>query len=504
LCIILTVYKEETVVDKKIVVIGAGIGGLAASALLAKKGFDVTVVEKNNQIGGRARIWETEGFRFDMGPSWYLMPEVFENFFELFGRERKEFYELEKLDPAYTAYFNPQESVRVRSEPEAVKALFDRFEPGGGAKLESYLAQAAYKYQVAVGEFLYRDYTSIFDFLNRKLIIEGTKLNVFKSLDKVVGKYFSNRRSRQLLEYAMVFLGTSPKDAPALYSIMSHMDLNQGVFYPRGGLAAVPRSIGELAESLGAQIVTGTPVKKIEVDDQGSVQGVRTSEGMIEADLVVVNADYSFAETELLDPFYRSFPAEYWKRKVWAPSMFVLYLGLNKKLTKLTHHNLYFAPQWHDHFDMIFKQPAWPEKPCFYVSCISKTDPDSAPAEGENVFVLVPVAPGLDDNNERRNSYADYIIEHIETITGESISDSVRVKHIYSQRDFIADYNAYRGTALGLAHTLRQTAFFRPPFRSKRVQNLYYTGQYTHPGVGVPMVLIASQVMADIVKGEAA
>jgi 1-hydroxy-2-isopentenylcarotenoid 3,4-desaturase len=491
-------------VDKKVLIIGAGIGGLASAALLAREGFNVSIIEKNSTVGGRARTWSSGGYRFDMGPSWYLMPEVFEQFFHLFKRNREEFYQLEKLDPAYSVFFNPGESVQVRSDREETKALFERFERGGGKKLDAYLDKAEYKYKIAVGEFLYKNYTSPFDFLNKKLIIEGSRLNVFKSLDKVVGKYFSDRRARQILEYGMVFLGTNPKQAPALYSIMSHMDLNQGVFYPHGGLAEIPRSIASLAESLGVEIITDTPVRKILVDSRGKAAGVLTDQGKIEADIVVVNADYSFAETQLLDKEYQSFPLSYWNKRVWAPSMFILYLGLNKRLDSLTHHNLYFAPDWDTHFDTIFKKPGWPGDPCFYMSCISKSDIDSAPDGGENVFVLIPVAPGLDDNEEQREGYADSVIKHIENITGERIHDSIAVKRIYSQRDFSADYNAFQGTALGLAHTLRQTAFFRPSLRSKRVSNLYYTGQYTHPGVGVPMVLISSQVMTGLIKEDAA
>jgi phytoene desaturase len=487
-------------VKRKVLIIGGGIGGLASAALLAKEGYDVTLTEKNAQIGGRARIWTEGGFRFDMGPSWYLMPEVFEQFFKLFGRSRDEFYELIKLDPAYTVFFNPGESVQVRPDLNDAKALFETFEPGGGERLESYLAAAEYKYHIAVGEFLYKNYGSIFDFLNGKMLVQGPRLKIFRSLDKLVGKYFKDRRAKQILEYGMIFLGTSPEDAPSLYSIMSHMDLNQGVFFPPNGLAEVPISIAKLAEEQGARIVTDNPAEKILVDGNGRVKGALTPHGTMEADFVVVNADYSFAETQLLEPSHQSYPLSYWNKRVWAPSMFILYLGLNKQLKSLTHHNLYFAPQWNRHFDKIFKEPAWPEQPCFYLSCISKSDPRSAPKAGENVFVLVPVAPGLDDNDDVRNRYADSVIRHIEHITGERIEDSIQVKRIFSQRDFIQDYNAFQGTALGISHTLRQTAVFRPSIRSKRVKNLYYTGQYTHPGVGVPMVLISSQVMAGLVK----
>jgi phytoene desaturase len=277
---------------------------------------------------------------------------------------------------------------------------------------------------------------------------------------------------------------------------MSHVDLNLGVFYPTGGMAGVAQAIGRLAESVGVKIVTGQPVRRIDVK-AGRARGVETDDGIYPADSVVINADYAHAETSLLDERYRSFTASYWKKRVWAPSMFILYLGLNRRLSSLAHHNLYFAPDWMRHFDTIFASRAWPDDPCFYISCISKTDRDAAPEGGENVFVLVPVAPGLDDSSEQRERYADQVLKHVERVTGERIEDAIRVRRIYSHRDFTADYNAYEGTALGLAHTLSQTAIFRPSMQSRRVRDLYYTGQYTHPGVGVPMVLISAHIVAE-------
>ena len=489
--------------EKKVVVVGGGIGGLAASALLAKEGFNVTVIEKNSTVGGRARTWEKDGFRFDMGPSWYLMPEVFEHFFALFGRKRKDYYTLKRLDPAYRVFFEPGEGVDVFSDLQRSAALFESFERGGGEKLRRYINRSRYKYEVAMQEFLYRNYTSVFDFLNRRMLIEGSRLNVFGSLDRMVGRWFKDRRAKQLLEYAMVFLGTHPQKAPGLYSIMSHVDLNLGVFYPHGGLSVVARSLQQLAESLGVTIRTGEPVERI-VTAAGQAEAVVTARERYTADLVVANADYAHVETRLLENGARSKGAGYWKRRIWAPSMFILYLGLNRRLENLTHHNLYFREDWNEHFDTIFKHPGWPQLPCFYVSCISKSDDDAAPDGGENVFVLVPVAAGLEDTDDRRQSYADHVLSHVEQISGESIRSAVTVQRVYSQRDFADDYNAYRGTALGLSHTLGQTAIFRPPLKSRRVSNLYYTGQYTHPGVGVPMVLISAQVAASLIKEDAA
>lgn len=490
--------------NRKALVIGAGVGGLASAALLAREGFGVTVLEKNDSIGGRARLWKQAGFQFDMGPSWYLMPEVFERFFELFGRKREQYYRLEQLSPYYRVFFAPQQWVDVTSNRRQVLELFESFEPGGARKLEKYLDRAQYKYDVAMKEFLYKNYASVFDFLSARMLIEGTRLNVFGRLDRSVRRSFRDRRARQLLEYAMVFLGTNPQDAPALYSIMSHVDLNLGVHYPMGGLTAAAAGIGRLAQEQGAEIRLSTEVRRIKVDEARSrVTGVVTSEGELEADVVLINADYAYAETALLDARHCSLPPSYWKRRVFAPSMFILYLGLNKCLKNTVHHNLYFMENWNEHFDTIFKVPSWPQKPCFYLSCISKTDVQMAPEGHENLFVLIPVAPGLDDGEKFRERYAEQILEHIETVIGEELRSSIVVKRIFSHRDFSSDYNAYLGTALGLAHTLGQTAIFRPAFRSKKLENLYYAGQYTHPGVGVPMVLIAAQVAAELIKGGA-
>jgi phytoene desaturase len=488
-------------VNRRAVVIGAGVGGLASAALLARAGFQVTLLESNDSVGGRARLWAEGGFTFDMGPSWYLMPEVFESFFALFGRRREQYYRLEELSPYYRVFFQPREWVDITSDRQQVLDLFESFEAGGAKRLEKYLDRARYKYEVAMKEFLYKDYGSIFDFLNARMLIEGTRLNVFGRLDRSVRRYFSDRRARQILEYAMVFLGTSPQAAPALYSIMSHVDLNLGVHYPIGGLSAVAAGIAKLAQEQGAQIRLNAEVKRIEVDGSGRATRVITDRDEVETDIVVVNADYAHSEINLLEDRFRSLPASYWKRRVFAPSMFILYLGLNKSLKNMIHHNLYFAEDWNEHFDTIFKAPSWPQEPCFYVSCISKTDPQMAPKGHENLFVLVPVAPGLDDGESFRERYAEQVIEHVEKVIGERFRSSIVVRRIFSHRDFIGDYNAYGGTALGLAHTLNQTAFFRPAFRSKRVENLYYAGQYTHPGVGVPMVLIAAQVAARLITG---
>jgi phytoene desaturase len=346
-----------------------------------------------------------------------------------------------------------------------------------------------------MAQFLYRDYRTIFDFFNAKLLFEGSRLNVFQSLDGFVERYFKDHRAKQILEYAMVFLGSSPSNAPALYSIMSHVDLNLGVFYPQGGMGVVAAAMQRLAESFGARFHLATPAESLRVEDKRvvSVEGGGES---FPADSVLVNADYAFAERTLVPPDFRTYTDGYWRKRVIAPSMYVVFLGLDTKVPKLAHHTLYFEKNWTEHFDQIFIRPDWPEKPCYYVSCPSKTDSTVAPAGGENLFILVPVAAGLDDSDEVREAYFDRVLTHLESVVEQPLRQHILVKRIFAHRDFRADYNALEGTALGLAHTLRQTAIFRPRHRSKKLRNLFYSGQYTHPGVGVPMAIISSEVVA--------
>lgn len=486
---------------KKAVVIGAGYGGLASAALLSRDGFDVTVVEKNEGPGGRGRMWRSRGFSFDMGPSWYLMPEVFDEFFALFGKKREDYYTLLRLDPYYRVFFSPEEKVDISADRASVRAIFDRFEPDGGKRLETYLEMARYKYDVAMKEFLYKEYTNLFRFFNFRIATQGLKMDIFVSLDRFVRKFFKDRRARQILEYAMVFLGASPDNAPALYSIMSHVDLNLGVWYPEGGLNAVALGMEKLCRELGVTFRYDTPATGYRFEGK-RIAAVTIHGGEIPCDTVIANADGFHADRELLPPQKAARSRRWWDTRVVAPSMFILYLGIEGKVPELVHHNLYFQQDWSDHFDAIFKHPRWPDDPCFYLSCPSKTEKGVAPDGMENLFVLVPVAPGLDDSDAVRESYAARVMDQIERVTHMRIRDRIKVKRIYSHRDFAADYNAFKGTALGLAHTLGQTAVFRPAARSPKVPNLFYAGQYPHPGVGVPMTLISARVAAGAATGK--
>jgi len=482
------------------VIIGAGYAGLSSALLLLREGWQVTVLEKNEAPGGRARLWQEKGYSFDMGPSWYLMPEVFETFFASVGSSVAEAYDLTKLKTHYKVYFEGQEAVTITDDLERTKRLFESFEPGGAVRLQKYMDEAQYKYDTALGEFLYREYRTVFDFLNRKILTKGLSLGIFQKLDKFVRRFFGDVRARQILEYAMVFLGTSPQDAPALYSIMSHVDLKLGVFFPEGGMNGVAQAMARLVTQRGGTILCHHEVTALKVDE-GRVRSVETNRGSFTGDVVLNCGDYAWGETKLLEPRWQSYKKAYWDQRTFAPSMFLVFLGVNRRLPGLEHHNLYFSADWNQHFDTIFKNPAWPQNPCFYLSAITKTDPAMAPAGAENLFLLVPVAPGLTDEDEFRAKYLEGLFDHVKKVTGEDLRQGLEVCRVFGPRDFENDYHAWGGTALGLAHTLFQTAVFRPAHRSKKVANLWYSGQYTHPGVGVPMTLIASDIVVkEIVK----
>lgn len=476
--------------------VGGGYGGLSVAALLAKKGFRVTVLEKNDRLGGRAMVQKSKGFLFDRGPSWYLMPEVFERFFARFGKKPSDFYKLVRLDPSYRVFYHDKTRVDIPASRERTVRLFDRLEPDGGKKLERYLAEAKYKYDTAMASFLYRDYASILDFLQPRLVMAGLRLHLFESIDAYARRFFRSDKARKILEYAMVFLGGSPDNTPALYSLMSHVDLTGGVWYPPGGMGELTRALQKLGKGLGVEYLTGQDVRKILVE-KGRTVGVRTDKKDWPADIVVVSSDYPHAQMELLDDKHQSYPASHWEGVVMAPSALLFYIGLKKRLKSITHHNLFLAGDWRKHFDSIFKRPGWPDDPSYYVKCTSKDDPKAAPRGCENLFFLVPVAPGLDDTDEVRERYFEKVLAHFESSIGERVRDHVVFKEIASHRDFKRLYHAYQGTALGLAHTLWQTAVFRPPHQDRKVRNLFYTGNYTHPGIGVPMVVIASEITSE-------
>lgn len=481
-----------------VIIVGAGFGGLSAAALLAKKGFNVKVIEKVEQPGGRASVYSDKDFYFDMGPSWYLMPDVYEKFFDQFGKKPEDFFKLERLDPSYRIFFADEKIIDIAADLEKNYELFDSLEENGAQKLKEYLKSSEELYDFSIEEMLYKDYTSILDFLNGKLLLKGYKLNMFENLQHYVNKRFKSDEAKKILEYAIGFLGGSPANTPSFYHLMSHVDLKMGVFYPQGGMRKVVDSIYELAKSLGVEFHFNEPVKKLEIHDH-EVKKVITDKATYEADLVIVNADYAHSELDLLNKENRTYDEKYWESRIMAPSAMVAYLGIDYKVDKLAHHNLFLDKDWEHGFDKIFdpKKAAWPENPSYYVNVPSRTDLSAAPENSDTLFILIPLAPGLEDTPELRESFYNKIMDDLEAKLGENIRDHIVVKRIFALTDFKTRYNAYKGTALGLSHTLRQSALWRPAHKSKKVKNLYYSGQYTHPGIGVPMTLISSQIVAD-------
>jgi phytoene desaturase len=486
---------------KSAIIIGSGIGGLGSAALLAKAGYEVTVLEKNEMPGGRASVFDAKikagTFRFDMGPSWYLMPDVFEHFFELLGENVREHLDLVKLEPSYRIFYKDTfRKVDIYSDLKRDLATVEQIEPGAGRALKRYLEQSEYQYAVAKDRFMYKNYDSFRDFLTKEMALEGRKLSVFQTMDKYVARYFQTDAMRKIMQYPLVFLGSSPYNTPAIYNIMSHIDFNMGVYYPQGGIYKIVDALVAIAEKNGATIRCDAAVEKIIVED-GEADGVVLANGeKLHADIIISNADIHHTEQQLLAPDYRTKSERYWKSRTLAPSALIMYLGVKGEIPSLVHHNLLFSKDWKKNFAEIFNKPKWPSDPSLYICNPSKTDPTVAPKGHENLFVLVPIAPGLEYDDEQLETYADRILETIEKeMRLPDLRKNIVYKKFFSVKDFAERYNSYQGTALGLAHTLRQTAIFRPNNISKKVSNLYYVGAGTNPGIGMPVCLISAELM---------
>ena len=481
--------------SKKVVVIGSGFSGLSAACHLAKKGYEVTVLEKNDSIGGRARKFEAEGFTFDMGPSWYWMPDVFENFFASFGKKVSDYYDLVRLDPSYRIYFPEKEVMDVPAKQQDLYDMFDRYEPGSSAKLDVFLNEAAYKYKVGMEEFVHKPGHSIMEFADTRVLSSLFKLQMFSSISKTIRGNFKNDKLRQLLEFPVLFLGATPKNTPALYSLMNYADMKLGTWYPMGGMHKIIEGFASLARELGVTIKLGEEVKEVIIPN-GSAKKVVTPNGEFTCDVLVGGADYHHIEQQILKKEHRVYTPAYWDKRVMAPSSLLFYLGVNKKLKNLDHHNLFFDADFEKHAEEIYTNPKWPSDPLFYVCCPSQTDPSVAPDGMENLFVLMPLAPNIEDSEEERERYYNIMMERLENNTGQTIRDAVVYKRSFAQADFKKDYHSFKGNAYGLANTLTQTAFLKPKMRSKKVQNLFYTGQLTTPGPGVPPSIISGEVVA--------
>jgi phytoene desaturase len=486
---------------KKVIVIGSGFSGLAAATSLASKGYDVTVLEKNSSPGGRARKFEVDGFTFDMGPSWYWMPDIFENYFAKFGKKTTDYYNLVRLDPSYAVILEGNESIMLPAGVEKLADLFESMEAGSRPKFHEFLKQAAYKYEVGINKFVWKPSRSITEFLSLKLLYDVTRLDVFQSFHSHIRKFFKDEKILKLMEFPILFLGAIPENTPAMYSLMNYAEIQLGTWYPMGGMHEIVKGMVALAEEKGVKFLYNQNVTKIDVV-AAKVKKVITEKSTFTADAVIASADYQHVEEKLLGEDFRNYDAKYWDKRVMAPSSLLFYLGVNKRIPKLLHHNLFFDEDFKLHSHEIYTEPQWPTKPLFYVSAPSKTDPSVAPEGHENLFLLIPVAPDLEDTEEIREKYYHIIMERLEKYCGVNIRESVVYKRGYAHKDFKSDYNAFKGNAYGLANTLMQTALLKPTLKSKKVHNLYYTGQLTVPGPGVPPSLISGLVVADELEKE--
>ncbi len=493
---------------KKVVVIGSGFAGLSAASFMAQAGWEVTVVEKHPIPGGRARKFLAKGFSFDMGPSWYWMPDVFERFFKSFGKLPSDYYSLKRLDPSYRIFF--RDSVMdIPANFLKLKELFEKTSPGSALQLERFLEEAAFKYDVGINKLVHKPGRKLTEFVDTDLAKGILKLDVFTSMKKHIRKYFNHPKLIQLLEFPVLFLGALPENIPALYSLMNYADIKLGTWYPAGGMYEVVNGMYKLCEELGVQFSFNYNVSELllEKNQITAVKAVNTltkleEVKLFQADVVIGAADYHFIETVLLPEKFRSYSNKYWNSRVMAPSCLLYYVGINKKLKNVLHHSLFFDVDFDEHAREIYQQPKWPVEPLFYVSATSVTDELVAPKGMENLFFLIPIASGLTgDTEELRDQYFEKILRRFEERIGENIKENIIYRKSYAVKDFVNDYNAFKGNAYGLANTLMQTAIFKPGLKSKKIKNLFYTGQLTVPGPGVPPSLISGEVVAkEVVK----
>jgi phytoene desaturase len=490
---------------EKAAIIGGGIGGLATACLLAKKGYKVQLFEKNEKLGGVANQFEAQGFTFDMGPSWYLMPDVFQNFFDLLNEKVEDHLRLVRLDPSYRIYFKDQgRYFDFSSDFERDKHIFEQLEPGSSTRLKEYLEKSKYQYEIALGGFMYKNYDTVFDFINKRTATEGRELEVFSPMHKYVQKFFSSDEVQKIMEYQLVFLGSSPYNTPALYNIMSHIDFNMGVWYPLGGIHEIPKVLHKIGEKLGVEYFTNAPVERVLTRAGRKVKGLRLEDGReFNCDLLVANASIEHVERKLLAPGYRSFSDKYWEKRTLAPSAFILYLGLKDKVPNIQHHNLVFAQDWKTNFAEIFDDPKWPGDPSFYVCAPSVTDPGVAPEGKENLFVLVPIAPGMKADEAALENYKNKTLDVMEReMNIPNLRERIEYSKLFWTPDFAGRYNTLKGTALGLAHTMTQTAILRPNNKSKKLKNLFYVGANTNPGIGMPIQLISAELAYKRIIGD--
>lgn len=480
---------------KNVIVIGSGFAGISAASFLAKAGYDVTVLEKLDTPGGRARQLSREGFTFDMGPSWYWMPDIFERYFGQFGKKPSDYYDLVRLDPSYSIYFGKNNEMLVPANLDEYFDMFEKYEPGSTPGLKKFLKESAYKYEVGIKDFVFRPGNSITEFIDPRVMKSVFNLHMFKSISKYIRKYFRHPELIKLLEFPVLFLGATPQNTPALYSLMNYADISLGTWFPRGGMYSIVKGMVSLAEELGVKFEYNQEAIKLSMKGK-NIDKVLTKTCEYPADIVVGGADYHHIEQHLLELPFRMYSESYWERRVLAPSSILYYVGVKGKLKNIQHHTLFFDAPFETHARDIYETPAWPDMPLFYTSCASKTDPDCAPEGCENMVFLIPVAPGLKEDKSIMDRYFKMITTRFDELTGNDISSNIIFRQDYGYSNFVEDYHSLKGNAYGLANTIFQTAFLKPKMVSKKVGNLYYTGQLTTPGPGVPPSLISGEVVS--------
>ena len=481
---------------KKVIVIGSGFSSLSAASYLAKAGLEVSIFEKNDTPGGRARQLKKDGFTFDMGPSWYWMPDIFENFFQDFGKTTNDFYELERLDPGYQIYFKDK-LLKVYADLDQLCETFEEIEKGSGKKLAKFIAKAKKNYEIAIGKVVMRPGISPLELVTPETAIRVGQF--LKSVSDVIKKDFKDEALRAALEFPVLFLGAKPENTPSFYIFMNYADYGLGTWHPKGGMYEIVKAMVSIAESNGVTIRTSSPVSKIKISENGIAEGVVLEDGSFhEADFVLSGADYHHSET-LLPKHYRQYSEAYWEKRTFAPSSLLFYVGFNKKLdSTFAHHNLFFDTDFKAHASDIYDEANWPKEPLFYANFPSASDASMAPEGKEAGFFLIPIAPGIEDTQQLRDKYFNKIIKRLEDFYGESLQEHIEFIESFCVNDFVSEYNSYKGNAYGLANTLRQTAFLRPKLASKKVSNLFFTGQLTVPGPGVPPALISGKIVSEL------
>ncbi len=484
---------------KKVTVIGGGYAGLSAACYLAKDGFEVTLIEKNESVGGRSSFYRENGFSFDMGPSWYWMPDVFEAFFKDFDKEVKDYYNLLRLDPAYKIYFGKEDEIQIPANYNDLVKLFESIEEGAGKQLELFIKDAEYKYQRSMSDLVQKPAISLSEFVSISILKDLVSLDLFSSLEKSIDSMFKHDKLRKILKFPAYFLGATPDNIPALYSLMNYADLVLGTWYPLGGMYESIKAFQKLAIDLGVSIKCDTEAQEFDITDNGFIKSIKTPSEKIQSDYVIASADYHYIEQNLLPKRFRKYKASYWNKRVMAPSALIVFLGVNKKIKKLKHHNLFFDKDFKAFGDDIYKNPKWPKDPLFYVCVPSKTDKSVAPSGFENLFLLMPCAVDLEENQILFEKYLKNMLFRITDYTGEEIEEKNIVhKKFFAHKEFKNRYHAYKGNAYGLANTLMQTAVLKPKMINPKVKNMAYAGQLTVPGPGVPPSIISGKIAASI------